>query len=65
MGLDGGGNIGISEMVNRRNFPNVQKYTRYVKNIIKRPNIIQNELRTVWQLVEVTHSFKTGVKNII
>ena len=26
-----GGNIEISEMVNQRNFPNVQKYTRYVK----------------------------------
>ena len=31
----GGGNIGMSEMVNQMNFPNVQKYTGYVKNVIK------------------------------
>ena len=61
----GGGNIGISEMMNRRNFPNVHKYTRYVNNIIKQPSITQNELSTKWQLIEVTHSLKTGVKNII
>ena len=61
----GGGNIGISEMVNQMNFPNVQKYTGYVKNVIKWPNMIINDLRTELQLVGITHSFKMGEKEII
>ena len=58
----GGGNIGMSEMVNQMNFPNVQKYTGYV---IKWPNMIINDLLTELQQVGITRGFKMGEKEII